>query len=139
MPYITQVAVGRREYLGVFGDDYHTADGTCLRDYIHVTDLAKGHVLALKKMEQANSGLAVYNLGTGIGYSVLDVIQNFEAACGLKIPYKIEARRDGDVPVLYADPSKAKAELGFEAVRDIRKMCEDAWRWQSMNPKGYES
>ena len=137
MPYITQVAVGKRPELGVFGDDYDTHDGTGVRDYIHVVDLADGHVKALKKIEE-NPGLKIYNLGTGVGYSVLDVVKNFEAATGVKIPYVIKDRRPGDIAACYADASKAKAELGWEAKYGIKEMCEDSWRWQSQNPNGYE-
>ena len=137
MPYITQVAVGKRPELGVFGNDYYTHDGTGVRDYIHVVDLADGHVKALKKIEE-NSGLGIYNLGTGVGYSVLDVVKNFEAATGVKIPYAIKERRPGDIAACYADARKAKAELGWEAKYGIREMCEDSWRWQSGNPNGYE-
>jgi len=137
MPYITQVAVGKRAELGVFGNDYDTHDGTGVRDYIHVVDLALGHLKALQKIEQ-NPGLGIYNLGTGTGYSVLDVVKNFEAATGVKVPYAIKERRPGDIAACYADPSKAKAELGWEAQYGIREMCEDAWRWQSQNPNGYD-
>ncbi len=137
MPYITQVAVGKRAELGVFGNDYDTHDGTGVRDYIHVVDLAIGHLKALQKIEQ-NPGLGIYNLGTGTGYSVLDVVKNFEAATGVKVPYAIKERRPGDIAACYADPSKAKAELGWEAQYGIREMCEDAWRWQSQNPNGYD-
>ena len=136
MPYITQVAVGKRPELGVFGDDYPTPDGTCIRDYIHVMDLAAGHVKALKGLEQ-NCGLAVYNLGTGKGYSVLEVIRAFEKANGVKIPYRIQARRAGDVPAVYADPSKAERELGWKAEYGIEEMCRDSWNWQKNNPNGY--
>ena len=137
MPYITQVAVGKREELGVFGDDYDTPDGTGVRDYIHVVDLADGHVKALKKIEE-NAGLCIYNLGTGQGYSVLDIVKNFEEANDLKIPYSIKPRRAGDIATCYADPSKAKAELGWEAKNGIKEMCADSWRWQKNNPNGYE-
>ena len=137
MPYITQVAVGKREELGVFGDDYDTPDGTGVRDYIHVIDLADGHVKALKKIEE-KAGLKVYNLGTGTGYSVLDVVKNFEKANDLKIPYSIKERRPGDVAACYADPSKAKEELGWEAKYGILEMCRDSWNWQKNNPNGYE-
>lgn len=136
MPYITQVAVGKLESLGVFGDDYDTHDGTGVRDYIHVVDLALGHVKAIEKIAQ-KPGLSIYNLGTGIGYSVLDITKNFEEASGVKIPYTIKPRRAGDIAACYADPAKAKAELGWEAVRGIKEMCEDSWRWQSSNPNGY--
>ena len=137
MPYITQVAVGKLKELGVFGNDYDTSDGTGVRDYIHVVDLAKGHVKALKKIEE-NPGLAIYNLGTGKGYSVLDIVKNFEAATGVKIPYVIKPRRAGDIATCYCDASKAEKELGWKAENGIREMCEDSWRWQSNNPQGYE-
>ena len=138
MPYVTQVAVGRLPVLGVFGDDYNTPDGTGVRDYIHVVDLAKGHVKALKKIED-KSGLNVYNLGTGTGYSVLDIVHSFEKATGVKIPYEIKPRRAGDIAVCYSDASKAKRELDWTAENDITQMCEDSWRWQSNNPNGYEN
>ena len=137
MPYITQVAVGKLKELGVFGNDYDTPDGTGVRDYIHVVDLAKGHVKALKKIEE-NPGLAIYNLGTGKGYSVLDIVKNFEAATGVKIPYVIKLRRAGDIATCYCDASKAEKELDWKAENGIREMCEDSWRWQSNNPQGYE-
>ena len=137
MPYITQVAVGKLKELGVFGNDYDTPDGTGVRDYIHVVDLAKGHVKALKKIEE-NPGLAIYNLGTGKGYSVLDIVKNFEAATGVKIPYVIKPRRAGDIATCYCDASKAEKELDWKAENGIREMCEDFWRWQSNNPQGYE-
>ncbi len=137
MPYITQVAVGKLERLGVFGNDYPTKDGTCIRDYIHVLDLADGHVKAVKKLEE-NAGLCIYNLGTGNGYSVLDVIENFEAATGKKVPYDFKPRREGDIAVNYANAEKAYKELGWKARYGIREMCEDSWRWQSNNPNGYE-
>ncbi|RMA93301.1 UDP-glucose 4-epimerase GalE [Hydrogenothermus marinus] len=136
MPYISQVAVGKREYLRVFGNDYDTPDGTGIRDYIHVVDLAKGHLKALEKLDEI--GYEVYNLGTGRGYSVLEVVKAFEKASGKKIPYKIVERRPGDVAVCYADPSKAEKELNWKAEYDINKMCKDSWNWQSKNPKGYE-
>ena len=137
MPYITQVAVGRREELNVYGNDYDTPDGTGVRDYLHVVDLAVGHVKALKKIEE-KAGLKIYNLGTGVGYSVLDVVKNFEEASGVKIPYSIKPRRPGDIATCYADASLAKKELGWEAQFGIREMCEDSWRWQKNNPNGYE-
>ena len=137
MPYITQVAVGKLKELGVFGNDYPTPDGTCIRDYIHVCDLATGHVKALEKIKE-NAGLSIYNLGTGNGYSVLEVIQNFEAATGKKIPYSIKPRRAGDIPENYANAEKAYRELGWKAQYGIREMCEDSWRWQSQNPNGYD-
>ena len=137
MPYITQVAVGKREELGVFGDDYDTPDGTGVRDYIHVVDLALGHVKALKKIEE-KAGLKIYNLGTGCGYSVLDVVHNFEKASKVKIPYSIKPRRAGDIATCYADASKAKEELGWEAQYGILEMCEDSWRWQKNKTNGYD-
>lgn len=136
MPYITQVAVGKLKELGVFGNDYDTHDGTGVRDYIHVVDLAVGHVKALKKIEE-RAGLCVYNLGTGTGYSVLDLVKNFEEASGVKIPYVIKDRRAGDIATCYADPAKAEKELGWRAERGILEMCEDSWRWQKNNPNGY--
>ncbi len=136
MPYITQVAVGKREELGVFGNDYKTHDGTGVRDYIHVVDLAKGHLLALKKLKKG-SGLSVYNLGTGKGYSVLDVVTNFEKANKIKIPYSIKPRRAGDIDTCYASADKAKKELGWKAKYDIKRMCKDSWNWQSNNPNGF--
>ncbi|MBR0456687.1 MAG: UDP-glucose 4-epimerase GalE [Firmicutes bacterium] len=137
MPYITQVAVGKLQELGVFGDDYDTPDGTGVRDYIHVEDLADGHVKALQAIE-SNCGLAIYNLGTGTGYSVLDVVNAFERATGVKIPYSIKPRRAGDIAACYSDPSKAEAELGWKARYGIEEMCRDAWNWQSKNPNGYK-
>lgn len=137
MPYITQVAVGKREELGVFGNDYDTPDGTGVRDYIHVCDLAAGHVCALKAIER-NCGLAVYNLGTGHGYSVLDVVKAFEKANGIKIRYSIKPRRAGDIATCYCNPAKARAELGWEAHYGIEEMCRDSWNWQKNNPNGYE-
>lgn len=137
MPYITQVAIGKLECLGVFGDDYDTPDGTGVRDYIHVVDLAIGHVKALKKIEE-KAGLCIYNLGTGTGYSVLEIVKNFEEASGKEIPYAIKPRRAGDIAMNYADASKAKQELGWVAERGIKEMCADSWRWQSQNPNGYD-
>lgn len=137
MPYITQVAVGKLEKLGVFGDDYDTPDGTGVRDYIHVVDLAKGHVKAIEKVKE-KPGLKIYNLGTGIGYSVLDIVKNFEEATGINIPYEIKPRRAGDIATNYADASLAKKELGWTAENGIKEMCQDAWRWQSQNPNGFE-
>ena len=136
MPYITQVAVGKLEQLSVFGDDYPTHDGTGVRDYIHVVDLALGHLRALEKLA-SDPGVVTYNLGTGQGYSVLDVVEAFEEASGQDVPYKITDRRPGDIASCYADPQKAKEELGWSAKRDIVDMCKDAWRWQSQNPEGY--
>ena len=135
-PYITQVAVGKREYLGVFGNDYATHDGTGVRDYIHVVDLAKGHVLAVNKLAE-NSGLLIVNLGTGHGYSVLDMVKSFEKVVGRPIPYKIMPRRPGDIDECYADPSYAYEVLGFKAEKTLDDMCRDAMRWQTMNPDGY--
>jgi len=137
MPYITQVAVGKLKELGVYGNDYDTPDGTGVRDYIHVVDLAKGHVKALGKIKE-NAGLKTYNLGTGVGYSVLDIVNNFEEATGVKIPYVIKERRAGDIASCYADASLAKEELGWETAYRIREMCEDSWRWQKNNPNGYD-
>lgn len=136
VPYVSQVAIGKRECLGVFGNDYKTPDGTCIRDYIHVMDLAAGHVKAIKKLENTPA-VRIYNLGTGIGYSVLDVVHAYEKACGHPIPYEMKSRRAGDVDELYSDCTKAKKELGWEAKYDINDMCADSWRWQSMNPEGY--
>ncbi|ATA61618.1 UDP-glucose 4-epimerase [Geobacillus stearothermophilus] len=137
MPYITQVAVGKLKELRVFGNDYPTVDGTGVRDYIHVVDLAIGHVKALEKVMNT-TGVEAYNLGTGRGYSVLELISAFEKVTGIKIPYKIVGRRPGDVAICYADPTKAKEELGWVATRGIEEMCRDAWRWQSNNPNGYQ-
>ena len=138
MPYITQVAIGRREKLTVFGNDYDTPDGTGVRDYIHVVDLARGHVCAIKKLE-TNCGLFICNLGTGKGYSVLDVIHAFSKACGKEIPYVIDPRRPGDIAECWCDPSKAKRELGWEAQYGIEEMCAHSWNWQSHNPDGYKT
>ncbi|HIR13150.1 MAG TPA: UDP-glucose 4-epimerase GalE [Candidatus Choladousia intestinavium] len=136
VPYIAQVAVGKLEKLGVFGNDYDTPDGTGVRDYIHVVDLARGHVKAMKKFQEEPQ-VRIYNLGTGKGYSVLEVLHAFEKACGKTLPYEIKPRRAGDIATCYADPSKAKRELGWEAEYGIEEMCQDSWRWQSMNPNGY--
>jgi len=136
MPYISQVAVGALAELSVFGDDYPTPDGTGVRDYIHVVDLAIGHLKALERLDDT-PGVVTYNLGTGQGYSVLEMVRAFEAACGKKIPYRIVARRAGDIAQCYADPSLAARELGWQATRGLREMCEDTWRWQSNNPMGY--
>lgn len=136
MPYITQTAVGIRKELGVFGDDYDTHDGTGVRDYIHVVDLAAGHVAALKAIVQ-KKGLSIYNLGTGHGYSVLDVVKAFEKVNGVPVPYTIKPRRPGDIATCYCDPSKAKEELGWEAKFGIEEMCRDSWNFQKNNPKGY--
>lgn len=138
VPYITQVAIGKLKYLGVFGNDYDTPDGTGVRDYIHVVDLAKGHLSALEKLSE-KPGILIYNLGTGKGYSVLDMVKSFEKACGKPIKYKILPRRPGDIATCYADPSKAKEELGWEATKGLDEMCEDSWRWQKNNPDGYDA
>ena len=137
MPYITQVALGKLPKLGVFGDDYDTHDGTGVRDYIHVVDLARGHVKTLQAVE-GQTGVHVWNLGTGKGYSVLDVVKAFEAATGKKVPYQIKPRRAGDIATCYASADKAKLDLGWEAQYDIEDMCRDAWNWQMKNPNGYE-
>ncbi len=137
MPYVTQVAVGKLKCLGVFGNDYDTPDGTGVRDYIHVVDLAIGHVKSIEKLKE-NPGLKIYNLGTGTGYSVLDIVKNFEEATGVSVPYEIKPRRAGDIATNYADASLAKKELSWVAERGIKEMCEDAWRWQSQNPNGFE-
>ncbi len=136
VPYITQVIVGKREYVRVYGNDYPTPDGTGVRDYIHVTDLAQGHTKAIEYMQQ-HHGLHVFNLGTGIGYSVLDVIHAFEQVIGREIPYRTMERRPGDIATCYADPSLAEKEMGWKARFGIAEMCADAYRWQSMNPDGY--
>lgn len=136
MPYITQVAVKKLKHLNIFGNDYNTHDGTGVRDYIHVVDLAKGHLKALEKV-MVDKGVHVYNLGTGTGYSVLDVVNSFEKATGQKIPYVFTDRRPGDVDKCYSDPSKAYRELGWKAEKNLEDMCRDSWRWQENNPKGY--
>ena len=136
MPYITQTAVGIRKELGVFGNDYDTPDGTGVRDYIHVCDLASGHVAALKAIDK-KCGLAIYNLGTGHGYSVLDVVKAFEKVNGVKVPYSIKPRRPGDIATCYCNPAKAEAELGWKAQYGIEEMCRDSWNWQKNNPNGY--
>ncbi len=136
VPFVARVAIGRLPEVGVFGDDYDTPDGTGVRDYIHVVDLAKGHVKALQKFSEENA-VRVYNLGTGHGYSVLDVLHAYERACGRSIPYTIRPRREGDIAQSYCDPGKARKELGWEAMYGIEEMCADSWRWQSMNPDGY--
>ena len=136
VPYIARVAVGKLEKLGVFGNDYDTPDGTGVRDYIHVVDLAAGHVQALRHMKQ---GVSIYNLGTGQGYSVLDVVKAYSKACGKEIPYEIKPRRAGDIAACYSDPTKAKEELGWKAKYGIEEMCRDSYHWQSMNPDGYQT
>lgn len=138
VPYVAQVAVGKLPHVNVFGNDYDTPDGTGVRDYIHVVDLAIGHVKAIDALERTN-GVNIYNLGTGIGYSVLDIIKAFSKACGKELPYVIQGRREGDIATCYADASKAKEELGWVAERNLEEMCEDSWRWQSQNPDGYRS
>ncbi len=135
MPYVAQVASGKLKRIGVFGNDYPTPDGTGVRDYIHVVDLAKGHVAAIKKLKMP--GVHVYNLGTGNGYSVLDMIRAFGKACGKELPYEIQPRRAGDIPTCYATSAKAERDLGWKAERDLEKMCIDQWNWQSKNPNGY--
>jgi UDP-glucose 4-epimerase len=137
MPYVTQVAVGKRDHLSVYGGDWPTHDGTGVRDYIHVVDLAKGHVKALDYLLSGRGSLTV-NLGAGKGYSVLDLVKAFEQASGKEIPYKIVDRRQGDIAAFYADASMAKEKLNWEVKYDLQRMCEDSWRWQSMNPNGYE-
>lgn len=136
LPYVAQVAIGKLECLGVFGNDYDTPDGTGVRDYIHVVDLAKGHVKAIDKIKE-NPGIKIYNLGTGKGYSVLDIVKAFGKACGHEIPYVIKERRPGDIATCYSDASLAKKELGWEAEYGIEEMCADSWNWQKMNPNGY--
>lgn len=138
MPYITQVAIGKLPQLSVYGNDYDTPDGTGVRDYIHVVDLALGHIKAVEKVLSCKE-INIYNLGTGIGYSVIDIVKAFEKASGVKINYKIAPRRPGDLATCYSDPSKANKELGWKAERDLEKMCEDSWRWQKNNPNGFES
>ena len=138
LPYVAQVAIGKLECVGVFGNDYDTPDGTGVRDYIHVVDLARGHVKAINKLME-HPGVKIYNLGTGKGYSVLDVIKAFGKACGKEIPYQIKARRPGDIATCYSDASLAKKELGWEAQYGIEEMCADSWRWQTMNPDGYNT
>ena len=137
LPYVAQVAVGKLEKVHVFGNDYSTPDGTGVRDYIHVVDLALGHLKAIEKKTDV-PGVHIYNLGTGNGYSVLQIIDAFSKACGKDIPYQIDPRRPGDIAECYANPAKAKNELGWEATRGIEEMCEDSWRWQSTHPNGFE-
>ena len=138
VPYITQVAIGMRDKLSVYGNDYPTSDGTGVRDYIHVVDLVLGHLKALEKL-RSKPGVVTYNLGTGIGYTVLEVVEAFSKTSGRDIPYQIAARRPGDIAACYADPSKAKAELGWRAEKGLDEMCKDSWNWQSGNPNGYEA
>ena len=141
MPFVAQVAVGRRDHLTVFGDDYPTPDGTCLRDYIHVCDLAEGHVKAVEWLcgdAEPHTGATIFNLGTGTPYSVLDIVRAFEEASGVKIPYEIGARRAGDLAEVWSDAEKAKEVLGWQAKRNLLDMCRDTWTWQSQNPNGYD-
>ena len=135
MPYVSQVAVGLRPHLNVFGTDFDTKDGTGVRDYIHVLDLASGHLAAVESLSQGEA--KIYNLGTGVGYSVLDVVKGYSKACGKEVPYQIQPRRAGDAAEYYSDPSKALSEMGWRAEHGLDEMCADSWRWQSMNPKGY--
>lgn len=138
MPYISQVAVGKLKILKVFGNDYSTSDGTGVRDYIHIIDLAEGHLAALDKLGAGGiNGFVVYNLGTGCGYSVLDIVKNFSEACGNDIPYEITARRAGDIAACYAGTEKAEKDLGWKAKKGLKEMCEDTWRWQKNNPQGF--
>ena len=139
LPYIAQVAVGKLPELAVFGNDYPTPDGTGVRDYIHVVDLAEGHLCALRALAapQTRTGAHVWNLGTGQGYSVLEMVRAFEAASGQPVPYRTAPRRPGDIATCYADPSKAERDLGWKAQRGLQQMMQDAWRWQSLNPRGY--
>jgi len=138
VPYISQVAVGKLEHVNIFGNDYDTVDGTGVRDYMHVVDLAKGHIKALEKLEKEHIGIREYNLGTGKGYSVLQMIEAFSKESGKEIPYKIVARRPGDIATCYAKVERARTELGWEAQKGIEEMCADSWRWQSLNPEGYK-
>ena len=138
MPYIAQVAVGKRDYVHVFGNDYQTYDGTGVRDYIHVIDLADGHLCALEKIK-SRTGVLTYNLGTGTGYSVLDMIKAYSKACGRELPYKLEERRPGDIDACFADPKKAMEEIGFTAKKTLEDMCRDSWKWQQQNPNGYNN
>lgn len=138
LPYVAQVAIGKLPQLSIFGNDYSTVDGTGVRDYIHVVDLARGHVAAVQGLENAGEGCRAYNLGTGCGYSVLQIVEAFEHASGRQVPYKISPRRPGDIASCYADPTKAKTELGWSAEYDLQRMMTDAWNWQKQNPNGYE-
>jgi UDP-glucose 4-epimerase len=140
LPFVAQVAVGRREFLNVWGNDYDTPDGTGVRDYIHVVDLALGHLRTLEALSRPEAGLCTaINLGTGVGYSVLDMVKAFEQASGKSVPYKLQPRRTGDVAACYANPTRAQQLLGWQATRDLETMCADAWRWQRSNPDGYSS
>jgi len=138
MPFVQQVAVGRRECLSVFGNDYNTPDGTGVRDYIHVDDLAEGHICAMSKLLEMSGGCIIHNLGSGTGYSVLDMVKAFEAAASKAIPYKMNDRRAGDLGIVVANPAKAKEDFGWQTKRTLKDMCETAWKWQSGNPYGYE-
>ena len=138
MPYITQVAIGRRDHLSVFGNDYPTPDGTCIRDYIHVVDLAQGHVAAVQYAVR-HKGTEIFNLGTGRGSSVLEMVNTFMVATGAQVPYEITGRRAGDIAVCYADPTKSREILGWTAQKTLADMCRDSWNWQSKNPMGYDS
>ncbi len=139
LPFVAQVAIGRREFLNVWGNDYATPDGTGVRDYIHVVDLAQGHLRTLEALGRSESGrCTAINLGTGVGYSVLDMVKAFEAASGKPVPYQVQARRPGDIAACYANPALAQQLLGWKATRDLQAMCADAWRWQRSNPKGYD-
>lgn len=138
LPYVAQVAIGKLPQLSIFGNDYNTVDGTGVRDYIHVVDLARGHVAALQGLEKVGEGCRAYNLGTGCGYSVLQIVEAFEHASGREVPYKVSPRRPGDIASCYADPTKAKTELDWSAEYDLQRMMTDAWRWQKQNPNGYE-
>lgn len=137
MPYVSQVAIGRREFLTVFGDDYPTPDGTGVRDYLHVMDLAEGHLSAIEYMVTKKTGWYIFNLGTGIGYSVVDMVKAMGKACGHEIAYKVGPRRPGDIATCYADATRAKTEMNWQATRDLDTMCKDLWAWQSKNPNGF--
>lgn len=140
MPYISQVAVGKRKALQVFGNDWDTPDGTGVRDYIHIVDLAQGHLSALNKLvNEGLRGFEVYNLGTGVGYSVLDMVKNFSLACGKEVGYEFAPRREGDIASCYASTEKAEKELGWKAKLGLKEMCEDTWRWQKTNPNGFSA
>lgn len=139
MPFLSQVAFGKKDALTIFGDDYNTPDGTGVRDYIHVMDLASGHVAAMKKLEQGKFGIKMYNLGTGAGVSVMELLTTFEKVNNVKVPFVVQARRQGDISTMYADATLAQTELGWKAVHSLEEMCEDFWRWQTMNPDGYKT
>lgn len=139
MPFISQVAIGKKDVVTIFGDDYNTPDGTGVRDYIHVMDLATGHVAAMRKLEKGRLGIKFYNLGTGSGVSVMSLINTFERVNNVKVPFVVQPRREGDISTMFADPKLAEAELGWKAVHTLEEMCEDFWRWQTMNPSGYKT